>query len=219
MIGIAVHGARELDAELEKATHEIEAAKLRALEASVIMVRNELARRMSAAGQTDSFWGKQSPPGAYIGARSGQTLGRLSPGRVWTSGTVAFGAVGHPDKHVEALEFGYTIRPTSGQFLRVPTINALTASGVDRYTGMSIRQIPGARIIRTKAGKLWAVRTVGSGRGARTELLYLLVRSVKMPEKRVFETVRNELADPIRALFESEVDVVLERGGLRVRAA
>lgn len=211
MIGLKITGIRETVQKFERLEQDLQALHLRAMKAATVRTRNALFSAMSGVVVSVPFWGAKSPEGHILAARSGHTRAALSPGQVWQAGEHTFGVVGHSEPHVAALEVGATIRPTSGQFLRIPTANVLTGAGVDRYTGMSIRQIPGARLIRTKTGRLWAIRPVGSGRTARIEFLYLLVRSVKLPEKRIFATVTVRMNAELPATFQAEVMTATQR--------
>lgn len=211
-IGVSIRGVDAVTAKFDQALPAaVDAGRLRGMQAAAIVTRNALFLAMSGTAIPVPFWGFRSPAGPVLAARTGHTRSALSPGRVWVVGETVFAAVEHAEPHVSALETGETIRPTSGQFLRIPTQNALTSSGADRYAGMSIRAIPGARLIRTKRGTLWAIREVGHGTGARTEFLYLLVRSVKLPEKRLFRSVRDALAPKLSGVVGAEVVIAVRQ--------
>ena len=214
MIGmhLKVRGGRETDRAVAQAVDDVVGARKAGMARAAIMTRDALFTAMSGVGIRVPFWGVKSPPGPVLAARSGHTRNALTPGRVWTVGTTTFASVGHDEPHVKALEFGDTIKPKTGQYLRIPTENAQTASGVDRYTGMSIRAIPNTRLVRTKAGKLWAVRTVGKGAGRHSEYLYLLVRSVKMPKKALFANTAHDIDAKLVSIFETELTVFVKRG-------
>lgn len=220
LISISVQGVEALKSQLAQMEADLKRARIAGMEQATIATRDELFKAMSGVAIPDPFWGVKSPPGNVLAARSGHTRNALTPGRVWTIADVTFGAVGHDEPHVAALETGETIRPKTGQYLRIPTANALTPAGVDRWTGTSIRTIPGARLVRTKRGNLWAVRDVGGPQSRAIEFLYLLVRSVKLPEKRIFATVRGIMEPKIATIFEAKIEVVMLKGfRMRGRAA
>lgn len=88
-------------------------------------------------------------------------------------------------------EEGGTIKPVNGRFLAIPVGHALTAAGVARYP--SPRDVPGLRFVPIRGGAMGRlVRDVG-GRRARTDLYFLLVRSVTIRPKRYLATARDQL--------------------------
>lgn len=208
MIAVKVSGLDQTVKKFTALPNDLKAARLRAVGKLAIETRNELFKSMSAVGVPDAFWGLRSPAGPVLAARTGHTRSALSPGRVWVVGETVFGAVGHDEPHVLANEVGATIKPQHGQFLRIPTANALTASGTDRWQGMSIRAIPGARIVRTKAGRVWALRDVGQNR---IELLYLLVREVTLKPKGLFANVTRIMDARAAGVATAEVVFALKK--------
>lgn len=157
MIGLQVRGIEATRSRLQKASIEANTGANRMMRLASLMMRKKLALRMSKAGKRDSFWGKQSPKGAFLGARSGLTRIRLSPGGVVIRvGDVLTAPVGSPDKHVRLHEFGGIVKGESPKgFLRIPTAQMQTTAGVDRLLGRSARILSNAFIFRSKAGNLW----------------------------------------------------------------
>jgi len=157
-----------------------------------LFMRSKLVKRMSVPTVSHPFWGRVSPPGNVLGARSGMTRARLSPGGIVTRLANEWRTVvGSPDAHVAFLEEGGTKFGTSPKgFLRIPTRAMQTAAGVDRLTGASARTLPGAFFLRSKAGNLWiAIRD----RGQRPTLLYLLKKSVRQRGRHIFRLVTAEV--------------------------
>ena len=210
MIGIAVHGAEQTIARLKGAERGIPDARDRGVRAASIRLHQELKAALSGTGGSGGFWGKTGAPGATLGVRSGHTRDRLSPGgRVLRVGDVAISAVGSPDKHVRFAEEGGTI--AGHPYLRIPTGAAQTAGGTDINLGRSVRGLPGYRLIRTAAGKLWIVRDRGGSRSARIEFMYLLVRSTQQRGRRLFATVREKIEPIAAALVGRQVSLEVEK--------
>lgn len=204
MISIQAIGAEAVAARLQKLGAEAIEAERQMVVKGSILLRRALVARMSARAPVDSFWGKGSPSGDFIGARTGQTRARLSPGGLairTTSGWTA--AVGSPDEHVRFMEKGGRIQ--GRQFLRIPTAAAQTAGGQDRNAGRSIRNIPGAFLLRSKAGRLWAA----TAEGGKLTLLYLLVRSVNVRARNLFGATQKEIEPEIAALGHAEIRTIV----------
>lgn len=215
MISIEVRGAAELAKKLDAAASGVALASFRNVARATVETRNLLFVGMSAKKVSDSFFGFRSPPGHTLAARTGQTRNMLSPGRVWRLGNESFGQVGHPSPHVKALEDGATVRPKTAQYLRVPLAAALTGSGQDRNVGRSVRGVPGFFIYPSKRQR--------EGGGARTKSLflaknvngklvlwYLLLREVKLPEKKLFAVTLEQMRPRYLELMGREVAAVIQ---------
>jgi phage gpG-like protein len=110
-------------------------------------------------------------------------------------------------------EFGGVINAKPGKFLPVPVSQA--ARRVRANTkGPSLRSSgTPMRIVRTKTGKLMLVRDLG-GRSARTEVLFVLKRQVRMPARPYMGPIARDprtLAAMIR-VFKIEAVKVLTKG-------
>lgn len=180
----------------------------------ILETRGKLFRRLSGHVVDKGFWGKGSPEGPEIGVRSGNTRQMLSPGFVARVDNTVSASVGHPSQHVADLEIGKLIKPTNGKYLRIPTVYAQDPSGNDRNAGRSMLDVPGTKILRTKKGNLFifavpeaslqaldgGFQLPGTTKGvllkAKGKLipLYMLVESVKLPEKRIFAITFGEMA-------------------------
>jgi hypothetical protein len=194
MIGVEVRGLQQVLGRLERAQKNIDAGERRLVQQGSFQARRRLVGHLSArTAGSDPFWGPKSPAaGPWMRSRSGQTRARLSPGGVVLKTPVGYqAAVGSPDAHMALHETGGTI--AGKQFLRIPTSAALTAGGVDRFRGMSARDIPDSFLVRTKAGKLWVVRETGGKNSRKLEFLYLLVRSVTLRPRGIFAAVAKEM--------------------------
>lgn len=106
-------------------------------------------------------------------------------------------------RYARIQDLGGTIVPRRGRFLAIPEGSALTASGVPRYS--SPRQVAGLRFVPTRGGRTGIlVRDVG-GRNARSEVLFRLVRQVRINATHYltepFDTLRERLPGAIRAEF------------------
>jgi len=122
---------------------------------------------------------------------------------------------GERDVRYAALqEYGGTNVPKTGKFLAIPVGPALTASGVPKYR--SPRDVPGLRFIPILGGKMgllvkdYAGRGK-SGRGARSEVWFRLVRSVTVTGKHYlhdgFEEARKGLEDRLHDRITTLVGV------------
>jgi len=206
VIGVSVKGAELAAKRLAQAAADVRVNGERDMRASTLLIRTMLSAEMTAPEQRDAFWGKKGgTPG--ISVRSGKTRASLTPGTlVYRTGTTVVGVVGSGEKHLALLETGGTI--SSGRYLRVPTALAQTPAGVDRYAGQSIRDIPGAFLLRTKTGRLWAARR---RRGGAVELLYLLVRSVKIRGRGIFGRVATLASPEVKAITGRSLEAVVRK--------
>lgn len=195
MIGVEVKGVHQVLGRLERAQKNIEAGERRLTYMGGVQARRRLRDHVSnrTAG-SDPFWGPKSPAaGPWMRSRSGQTRGRIVEGPVLKTAKGYQVAVGSPDAHMALHEVGGAI--AGRQFLRIPTSAALTAGGIDRFKGMSARDIPDSFLVRTKAGRLWVAREVGGKNSRRVEFLYLLKRSVTLRPRGIFAAVAKEMSD------------------------
>lgn len=105
------------------------------------------------------------------------------------------------------------IRPKQRRFLAIPINSALTGAGVPRYR--SPRDVPDLRFQAIRGGSMGLlVRDVAgkgkSARGARSEVLFLLVRSVRVPATRflgrAMETIRPDAVEAARTAIREAVE-------------
>jgi len=142
-----------------------------------------------------AFWGVTGARGNRLGRRSGKTAGSVTA-RVFSRGDQILGVVGSPRQSLAKHERGGTI--SGNPYLRIPTRNAQTGSGIDRWVGVSARDIPNTYIFRSRAGKLWIAQNAVS---AARSLLYLLVRNVQVRPRRVFATTTRRMRSAVVALM------------------
>lgn len=203
MIGIAASGAEKTHRNLAGAARALPSEQAKAVLRASRIVEIELKKEMTAARQMDPFWGVKGGAGDGLAVRSGLTRASVQGGgRIYRSGDTVSAAVGSAQKHLKDHEDGATLSGKSpAGYHRIPTREAQTGAGVDRYAGRSIRDIAGAFLIRTKAGKLWAALA----RAGRVSLLYLLVKIIRLRPRRIFHRV-NERTRP-KAVAEVQAGV------------
>jgi len=190
MIGIVIRGADETAKHLALAARQASTIQERQLNAAAVIVQGAIRKRMSDPGGRHPFFGRTGGIGDTLSTRSGGSRRRVIAARARRIGPTLLAAVGTPDKHVAFMEDGGTI--TGRQYLRIPLAAAQTAQGVDRYAGQSIRDIPGAFLVRTLGGNLFAVRPAGGTRSGRIEFLYMLKRQIHHRGRHVFARARSE---------------------------
>lgn len=211
MIDVQVKGGAELAARFKALSQKIPDLIVRTLTLASLLMREKLVKRMTRTAGYDPFWGKQSPAGEYLGARTGLTVKRLSPGlKVTQSGKTYRTAVGSPDAHVAFFEHGGTIQ--GRQFLRIPTAAAQSASGAEqgRFAGRSLRDVPGVFLFKSKAGRLWAAEK----RDKKLTLLFLLQRAAKFRPRGIFAAVAAEMHDELDKIGATELRATVQRAGL-----
>lgn len=192
------------------------------LRRSSFILRKAIIAKMSKKGGRDPFWGRTTDPDGLL-VRTGLTRARISPGgRVYRHGNVSGTAIGSPDEHVRQLEEGGDVGPGPGhRFLRIATAAAQTSTGADKYAGMSIRQIAGARLWwNPHAQNLWAVRRKGAfgpqtkgsaARGQRDEFLYKLVRKIHTRGRHIFSRSIGEVRPAVMREVGAGVTLAVQR--------
>lgn len=212
MIGITITGGDELAKRLALAAARAPGIEERKLNAAAITVQGEVRKRMSDAGGRHPFFGRTGGRGFTLAARSGGSRRRVVASKARRIGRDLIVLVGTTDKHIAFMEDGGTIH--GNQYLRIPLAAAQTAQGVDRWAGMSIRDIPGAFLVRTLRGRLFAAREAGGTRSRRIELLYMLKRSVTHRGRKVFETSRRD-AEPrvVKIMGDAALEIVKVANG------
>jgi hypothetical protein len=207
VIGLSVTGADRAARNLARAKARVLTAQEAGVRRSTLMIERALKLEMTQAAEMDAFWGKKGSAGDGLSARTGRTRASVTGGGTSLRvGDRVVGAVGSKEKHLKLHESGGTVRGTSPQgYARVPTAAAQTGAGVDRWAGMSIRDIPGAFLMRSATGRLWAAM----GAGNRLRFLYLLVKSVTLKPRHIFERVKRQNEPRVVELMRSEVAVVV----------
>lgn len=213
MIGVEIRGIREVSGKLDAFGRRLdERARLNVLRAAR-WVQERLRARVSAPGTRDPFWGKQSVYGAAMTGRSGKTRQRITVGpllKVFGGLVPSYSvSVGSPDPHLKLQEEGGQVE--GNQFLRIPTGRAQTPAGVDINLGRSVRGLPGYRLIRTSAGRLWIVRESGGTRSGRIDFMYLLKRSVRIRRRAIFGVTRLEAEPVMGRMFAVDVSQLAAR--------
>lgn len=208
MIGLSVKGADKTIANLKGARAGIPVAQDRGVRRGVTIVERALKLEMNKKGQMDAFWGKKGDPGNGLATRTGRTHASIT-GNAFRVGERVVGVVGSKEQHLKLHEDGAVVKGTSPKgYARIPTAAAQTGAGVDRNAGRSIRDIPGAFLFQSKAGKLWAA--VRSGKSA-LQLLYLLVKSVTLKPRAIFARVRTQQTPSVVEAMRSEVTLVVNK--------
>jgi hypothetical protein len=222
LIGVAVKGADRAAKKVAEAAASVKKSAETAMREAVKLVTRNLKERMTGKDRRHPFWGKVGADGHSLSARSGKTRASLTAGtRIYWQGKSVIGVVGSAEKSLKLHEDGGTIGPTKGQYLRIPTKMAQTPAGVDRWAGRSARDIPGTFLVRAGAGKkskLWVVRAIGgsySGIGPanvkRMDFLYLLVRSVNIRPRKLFQKTMEVTQTPVREITRAHVTQIVNK--------
>ena len=214
MIEIRARGVEAILERFRVLAAKYPAAAQRAVALAAVLMRAKLVARMTAPAGWDAFWGKLSPAGALLGARTGQTVRRLAASGVRQEGGGWAATVGSPDRHVLVHEEGAVVYGTSPRgYLRIPTAAAQSASGAEqqRFAGKSLRDVPGVFLIRTRSGSLWAAERRGR---KRLTLLYLLRHSATQRPRGIFATVAKEMQAEFQALGLRQMGVAVTEAGL-----
>jgi hypothetical protein len=196
VITVGAPNAARRGERLRAAAADLPERMRRAVQAGTIIIQGRL-RRVELRGSKGShpFWGVTGARGSALGVRSGMTT-RSIVARVTRTFNTVIGTVGSPLAHMRPHERGMTIH--GKPWLRIPTAAAQTGAGVDRYAGRSARDIPGAFLLKSRAGNLWiALRTAGGT----LQLLYLLKRVVRLRERAPMRTALHAVRPELRALF------------------
>jgi len=128
---------------------------------------------------------------------------------VFRVGAVVVGSVGHPSRHVAALEVGATITARNAKNLAIPTGAALSGGGdlQGRFKGRSLRDVPGLFFLRSKTGRGWLAERTGK---KSLRLLFLLKPSVKLPEKRIFRELARRFEPVMVRIFGAGASAAAE---------
>lgn len=213
MIGLAVKGIDRVASNMVRTRERLREQNKRSMKRATIHLSGKLRLQMTGPKTHHPFWGVQSPSKEMLTARTGITRASLSAGtRVYESAGVLTGAVGSSQKHLLDHETGGIFPGKSPKgYHRIPTAAAQTRVGVDRWLGMSIRDIPGAFLFRSSVGKLWAAVITGGKRSQRITLLYLLVKWRKLPARRIFGRVRDKEATAVNTIMGEGVASVVRQ--------
>jgi len=213
MIGVSVRGIETTQRNLARAGQELRGAQERGVSKASKLVSIELKQELTSPAASSPFWGRIGSTGSGLSVRSGLTRASITGGgRIFRSNDIVTSAVGSAQKHLKDHEDGGVFPGRSPKgFARVPTAAAQTAAGVDRYAGQSIRDIPGSFLLRSKTGRLWAARNAGGRNSARVELLYLLVKSVRLKPKHIFGRVADRSRPKVVQLIGAEASLVVGR--------
>lgn len=208
MIGLTVNGARQVADRMKRAVTDVRKAQDQGIRLASIKVERDLKLEVSAQGGRDAFWGKTGASGNQLAVRSGRTRQSIvGGGRVYRVGNSVSAAVGTAEQHMKRHEDGGTFQGTSPKgYSRIPTGAAQTGAGVDRWIGKSIRDIPGASLFTSKAGKLWAATRAAGARG-KLVLLYLLVKQITLRPRKIFARVRDREQGAVAKIVGAEISV------------
>lgn len=205
-LSIAQSGARQAVRNLNAAALRVRRETHDAVERSTRIVERDVKDKgLTGVKGRHPLFGVTGASGDTLGTRSGFTR-RSVTARVLDTGRTVTGVVGTPLKQMRMHEQGGTI--TGSQFLRIPTVNAQTGAGVDRYAGQSIRQIAGAFLFRSRAGNLWAAVR----QGGQLVLLYLLKRTIRLRARHIFQRSLERTRPAIDAEMRRSVTTVVNVG-------
>lgn len=207
MIGLSVSGGARVTENLRRAKAGVRDAEVTGVRRASLLIERALKTELTQAAEHDAFWGKRGSAGDGLSVRSGRTRASITGGGVaFRVGDRVVGAIGSKEPHLKLHEEGATVRGTSPRgWARIPTAAAQTGAGVDRWAGMSIRDIPGAFLRRSQSGRLWALMNDAG----RLVALYLLVQSVKLRPRAIFARVRRESEPRVVEVMRAEVDLVV----------
>lgn len=210
MIGVSVKGVEHVRGNLTRARAGVRTAQERGVVRSSLLVSRMLKLELSEPGGSDPFWGKTGSRGNGLAVRTGHTRAGITPGgNIIRIGDNVVAAVGSASQALKRHEAGGTFAGTSpAGYARIPTGAAKTAAGVDRNAGRSIRAIAGAFLRKSKSGKLWAA--IRSSTGGLT-LLYLLVKSITLKPRHIFQRTRDKAAPQVTALVGNAVSLVVQQ--------
>jgi hypothetical protein len=111
----------------------------------------------------------------------------------------------------KTLEEGGTLKPSKSKYLRIPLAfgGALTAQGVDRNAGRSLRDVPGFKVWKSKAGNLIIWNTTKK----KPQPWYILKPSVTIRARYWFsDAVEKTTAENLDQLIEGQLSVLLRSG-------
>jgi phage gpG-like protein len=160
------------------------AAQLRRVGAGFTVALRKLA--IVAAADAERF-AKERTSGPVLHARTGRLRSSIG-GSILQQGddlevhlSAGGTRAGREVPYAAAHEWGATIRPRNGAFLRIPLGPAKTAAGVDRFGG-PLRTTGAGQfaVVATGGGRAVLMRTKGPGKG---QAWYALVRSVTLPAR------------------------------------
>lgn len=208
--GVSVRGADRTRANLVSAAGRLRAAQESSVKRASILVSRMLREELTEPAVSDPFWGKVGSRGDGLSVRTGHTRASITGGgTIFRVGSTVSAAVGSPSKSLLQHESGGTFGGGSpGGYHRIPTREAQTAAGADRYAGASIRDIPGSFLLRSLGGKLWAAVTRGRGKSAVVTLLYLLAKTITLKPRRIFKRTSAHAAPQIAGGLRIEVSQI-----------
>lgn len=212
MIALTIRKRGRFVTNPEGVKHDIQTATDRGLFKGWQSVRKGLREKMGVPGTRHPFWGRIGTADGLM-VRTGKTRASLTPAfrplRIGNRTTVS---VGSPDQHVLDLEEGGTMSAGAGYF-RIPTADAQTHAGVDRWAGMSIRDIPGAHLYRNPISrKLWAYQAEPGALGTgKHRLLYLLTKTVTRQGRHIFSRTAAEQRPAVVAAVGREVSLAVQK--------
>lgn len=207
MIGVSVKGVEHVRGNLTRARTGVRTAQERGVAKASVLVSRLLREELTGKAGSSAFWGKTGAQGNQLAVRSGKTRASITPGgNVIRIGDNVVAAVGSGEESLKRHESGGTFNGTSpGGYFRIPTREAQTGAGVDRNAGQSIRNIAGAFLVRTMSGRLWAA----IAKGKSLVLLYLLVKSITLRPRHIFQRTRAKAQPQCVALIGNAVSVVV----------
>jgi phage gpG-like protein len=153
-----------------------------------IAVQATVRRELMETGTRAVGTAKQNAS-SRLAVRTGRLRGSIALGVVQSGETtdLALTAGGPAVSYAAIHEYGGTIYPKTGRYLTIPIAPWLkTRTGATSKRGLGgARSIANTFVFRAKSGKLFIARRATAARQkGKIELLYLLVQSVTMRERR-----------------------------------
>ena len=211
MIALNVTGVEHVRENLSKAAKNTLLAQESGIKRASILISRELKEHaLSEQGGHHPFWGTTGSRGDGLSARTGKTRASITGGgQIYRVGSIVSATIGSPDKHLKQHEEGGKFDGGSPRgFFRIPTAEAQTGAGADKYAGQSIREIAGAFLVRTMGGRLFAAVSRGKNRIA---FLYMLVRHINLKPRHIFARTRAKMQPAVVAVMYGEVSVVVQQ--------
>ena len=177
----------------------------RAVASSAVELQERIKERLNRKASNIGNGGTPSEPGGPPAKKSGTLARSIQAIDVTTDQNKPTWRVGTAEKYAKIQEFGGRIVPKKAKFLAVPVGVAGQRAARDAKGDLRSLQL---RVQRTASGKLLLVRDVG-GRHAKTEILFVLVKSVTLPARPYF---RPSIAEHSAALVDGLRYAMGDRG-------
>lgn len=167
-------------------------------------------RGLARAGLVVERAAKQNLSGGVLNVRTGN-LRRSVTTVLAKEGSDRLALVGTGVEYAPIHEYGGVIRPKNSKNLAIPIGGAKTKSKVTRGRFLSPRQIVGLQFIKTKSGKKFLIRKPAKGSKGKTEFLYVLKDSVRIPMRPWLRPAFNDNKRKVHEILAAELDRATRR--------